>query len=578
MTGLINWSRIRSSRSLIESLNSFLEKVFGTEVREEAQRHYAWGRASPESYEYLRPPGVHRAAKWYAMLQRFKERGYSFDLRFSAEIEEFQKLLAFAYSFDVLIQSNVISLKNSRVKGALLDRDRFESLIYETLIAANYVSNGFDVQLPDLLGEGRVDIHIKKDNVEAYIECKKLRKSERYVDIAIKTMQRIHRRKFSGVIDVTLKKTPTTSKDVENVVKLVERAIEENKDSMLSEYAIVRIQRLPPLLENVYELHIPQPESVEYLISSFYAGIFNGILKIKEPKLLILRDPNRIEKLKRQLLNELRRALEQLRTVTESGTRKIIYMDISEVAGRPVLQLPEFVRVSVGPEIITSHLEAACREWLLKHPHVDTIVLTQLKLYLDTSGLPYVLVLENKPVLSYVAPGWSIETLIIPVPHNAPPEALVNLGVEMVKRGNYRLAELYYRMAINAKPNLKEAWNNLGCLYTNFLGRPDVGLKHLERALELDANHLPALINRAIALAKLGKYDEAFKELDRALKLDPNNPKAWYNKAFLAYCLGRFDEARGYCSKALELDPSYTPAKNLMKSLEETLKRKRQTK
>lgn len=565
--GLIDWSRIRDTRSLIESLSSFLERVFGTEMVREAQKLHARKYLSPESYEYLRLPKVHRAIKWYGMLQRFKERGYSFDLRFSMEIEEFQKLLMFAYSLDTLVQSNIISLENSKVKGALLDCDRFESLIYEITIAANYVSNGFEVRLPDLLGEDRVDIHIRKDSVETYIECKKLRRSEKYVDIAIKTMQRIHRHKFSGIIDVTLKKTPTSSKDVENVVELIEKAVIENKDYVASEYVTISVQRLPPLLENVRELYIPQPESVEYLVSSFYAGIFNGVLKVKEPKLLILRDPNRVEKLKKQLLNQLRRALEQLRTVTESKARKVIYIDITEVVGRPTLQLPELLKITVGPEILASHLEALCREWLLKHPYIDAITLTQLKLYLESLGLPYMLVLENKPVLPYIAPGWSIETLIIPIPRNAPTEALVNLGIEMVKHGNYRLAELYYRMAINAKPNLKEAWNNLGRLYIDFLGRPDIGLRFLERALELDPNYVSALINKAIALAKLGRYHEALDILSKALNLDPYNPKAWYNKALIHYFLGQIRESYMCCLKALELNPQYTYAKELMELL-----------
>ena len=99
-----------------------------------------------------------------------------------------------------------------------------------------------------------------------------------------------------------------------------------------------------------------------------------------------------------------------------------------------MLQLPELIRVAVGPEILASRLESVCREWLLRHPCIDAVVLTQLKLYSDPLGLPYMLILENKPILPYVAPGWSIETLIIPIPRNAPPEALVNLGVEMVKK------------------------------------------------------------------------------------------------------------------------------------------------
>jgi len=46
----------------------------------------------------------------------------------------------------------------------------------------------------------------------------------------------------------------------------------------------------------------------------------------------------------------------------------------------------------------------------------------------------------------------------------------------MVKRGNYRLAAIYYRPALSLNPSLKEVYNNLGRLYTDFLERPDEGL------------------------------------------------------------------------------------------------------
>ena len=233
--------------------------------------------------------------------------------------------------------------------------------------------------------------------------------------------------------------------------------------------------------------------------------------------MLVLRDPGKPARIRRQLLNRLREAYAQLKDV-EAGARRVIYVDVSEVAGRPVLQLPELLRVSTGPEILASHLERVCREWLLRHPGIDAVVLTQPRLCLDEFGIPHFLNLENRVIASYVAPGWAVQTLIVPVPRQGSPGALVNLGVEMVKRGNYRLAAIYYRLALSLNPSLKEAYNNLGRLYTDFLGRPDVGLRYLERALELDLNYVSALVNKGIALAKLGRYREALDALNRAVR------------------------------------------------------------
>ena len=58
-------------------------------------------KGRPEELEYLRPANVHGAAKWYRLINYMKERGYSFDLRFSTEVEEFINLLLFASEFQI---------------------------------------------------------------------------------------------------------------------------------------------------------------------------------------------------------------------------------------------------------------------------------------------------------------------------------------------------------------------------------------------------------------------------------------------------------------------------------------------
>jgi len=45
-------------------------------------------------------------------------------------------------------------------------------------------------------------------------------------------------------------------------------------------------------------------------------------------------------------------------------------------------------------------------------------------------------------------------------------------------------------MALGIKPDMKEAWNNLGRLCTEFLGRSDIGLSYLEEALKLDSTYV----------------------------------------------------------------------------------------
>ncbi|RLE84045.1 MAG: hypothetical protein DRJ41_03815 [Thermoprotei archaeon] len=566
MAMFIDWSSIKDMRSLVELLNDFLTKVFGKELlhKETMKLDLYVPKGKPESLEYLRPVGVHRAAKWHKLLRKLKEHDYSFDLRFSTEIEEFMNLMLFTYSFNLLIQHKVLSLDNSIVRGRLTDKNGFESLLYEVLVASNYTSNKFKVCLLDLLGTGRTDIYARKGGVEVYCECKRLRRKERYVDLAIKLMSEFHREKQSLIVDVELRKKPKSIEDIENLVKLVKRAVEEGKPIEGTE-AVIKVQSLPELIQDVYEISVSKPETIEYLVSAAYVGIFNGVFKVREPKILVIRNPNKAEELEKQLINELRKAVKQLNSV--GNDRRVIYVDISEVAGRPIIQLPEMIKLSMGPELLTSHLGNICRKWLEAHPDIDAIVLTTPKLYTDEFGNPYLINVENQVIAAHIAPGWAIETMILPIPRGASSGILVNLGVEATKKGNYRLAFFYYRKAIEMNPDQKEAYNNLGRLLTD-LGRPDEALKYLNKALELDPNYVFALINRGIALTRLGRYAKAINDLDKALSLNPDNEKIWYNRALIYYIIGQCDEAHKSVLKALDINPNYEAAKKLKELIE----------
>ena len=563
----INWHNIKNQQMFIESLGNFLLNVFGEEfLREGVKKLEMYAPKSiSESFEYLRPLGVHRVVQWYKLIENLKNRGYAFDLRFSAEVEEFMKLILFTFSLDTLIRYNVLSLDNPVVRGALRDKDMFESLFYEILVAANYTLNGFKARMPDLFNEGRIDIYAEKGATKVYCECKKLRRKEFYDDVAIKVLSEIHRRKVSAIIDIELLKKP---KSVDDIVKLVENVIGERR-SVKSEVASIQVTMLPELVEGVFTILTPKPESIEYVVSTAFVGIFNGMLKVKEPKVVIVRDSNKPKEIEKQLNGRMSDALNQLSTV--SNGRKVIYIDVSEVVGKPILQLPELLKLSQGPEVLTSYLEEKIRERLTNHPEVDSVVLTLPKLYIDEFGNPSTLTVENHVVTSYIMTGWTIVIRILPIPPGTSPEVLVNLALETSKKGNYPLAILYLEKAIEMNPNLKEAYNNLGRIL-NDLGRPDEALKYLNTALEIDPKYSSALVNRSISLALLGKYIEALKDLEKAVNLDPNNEKAWYNKALIHYILGHHDEAYKYILKALHINPNYEYAKRLKEQLDKILK------
>jgi tetratricopeptide (TPR) repeat protein len=305
------------------------------------------------------------------------------------------------------------------------------------------------------------------------------------------------------------------------------------------------------------------------MLSSSYVGLFPDGLKVKEPKIIILRNLNKLEELVNKLKNNLKDAYDQLKT-TKDG-RKVVYIDVSKVAGKPILQLPEAMTLNIGPEILLGKLESFTRSWLEQHPVIDATVLTEPKRYVDSMGIPYAITLEQKTISSSVAPGWTTVVSIVPIPKDIPPEDLVNVGVELAKRGHHNMALSCYRKAIKINPSLKEAYNNLGKLMTE-IGRPDEALAYLDKALELDPNYASALVNRGIALATLGRYEEALELFEKSVCLEPDNEKAWYNKAMIHYVLGVYDRAQECIGKALDINPGYMPAQKLKCELERVQK------
>jgi hypothetical protein len=223
---LIDWGSIRDVKSLMASLESFIIRVFGEDyIKDQFSKLKAKPKGVPERLQYVVEPNVHRVAGWWNIIQSFKEHGYSFDLRFSANVEEFMDLMLFSYAFNLLLGSKVVAIDDSRVLGRLKDRDNFSSLVYETLIASNYVSNGFHVEVPDLVStvDRKPDIFAKKGDLEVYGECKNLERNERYSEIAVELSSWLYDNRVNCILDITLPHTPRRE-DKDYVRKIMELA------------------------------------------------------------------------------------------------------------------------------------------------------------------------------------------------------------------------------------------------------------------------------------------------------------------------------------------------------------------
>ncbi|MCR8487786.1 MAG: tetratricopeptide repeat protein [Crenarchaeota archaeon] len=544
-------------------LRSFLEQIFGKEFllseSEKFEQYKPKGKLG--TLRFLTSVNIHRAAKWYRILWDIAGRGCAFDLNYTSEAEEFIYLMLFAYAFNDLVRLRKANLQDSMLLGKLRNREEFESLMYEVLVASNYASNEFEVHLYPKVDNRTLDVFAHKEgSIKVYVECKRLRREEAYNDLAIEVGSWLIEKGLNLMVDVELIKTPKR-----NDVERISNAIKEYIEGRGVEHDIrVQYYPLPEYLHNPLSLQVKGPESIEYVLALSYTRFSEKGVEIKEPKVIVFRNINKHNELIAKIDKSLSMAHDQLKFVRDA--RKVIYIDLTEIIGRQTLLLPELIKLDAGPEILFGKVEEYVRSWLARHADVDAVALTHVKLYTDHMGLPYSVVVENRAVTSYVVPGWTIVTRFIPMPKDSSPEQLTNLGLHFKSLGLYQLSEFYFRKALEERPVLKEAYNNLGNLLRE-LGRVDEALQYFDKALELDPNYTSALINKGIALAEIWKFDEALKYLKKAIDVNPAEPKAHYNIAVMYAMKGDVNSALYHAKKALTLDPNYEEAANLMNYL-----------
>lgn len=98
----------------------------------------------------------------------------------------------------------------------------------------------------------------------------------------------------------------------------------------------------------------------------------------------------------------------------------------------------------------------------------------------------------------------------------------VNLGVLLMRKGDYSEAQTNYARAIELRPKLAEAYINhaASLIYT---GSYSEAVTAIDTAINLGTDKMPeALYNRAIAYDRLQNYKGAYQDLKLALNLRPD--------------------------------------------------------
>ncbi|MBW1811578.1 MAG: tetratricopeptide repeat protein [Deltaproteobacteria bacterium] len=102
-------------------------------------------------------------------------------------------------------------------------------------------------------------------------------------------------------------------------------------------------------------------------------------------------------------------------------------------------------------------------------------------------------------------------------------DALHNLALVYMFRGNLTLAEQHELEALECRPDLVQAVNGLGSIYRSRL-ELDRAAELFSQAVSMDPGYLDARRNLILTMLDLGQPNRAQKHIDRLKILSPGDP------------------------------------------------------
>lgn len=138
-------------------------------------------------------------------------------------------------------------------------------------------------------------------------------------------------------------------------------------------------------------------------------------------------------------------------------------------------------------------------------------------------------------------------------------DALIDSGIESIRRGDYKSAASSLERAAKRDPASASAYCNLGIAYWR-MDDADRAVSALTMAADLDGRDPRILELLGYVLGELGRWHEARAVLKRANDGLPDRPQVLAALARVEYHAGDLGSAREYLEKALDLAPTYAPA------------------
>jgi Flp pilus assembly protein TadD len=113
-----------------------------------------------------------------------------------------------------------------------------------------------------------------------------------------------------------------------------------------------------------------------------------------------------------------------------------------------------------------------------------------------------------------------------------PSDEPLRMGLEQFNRGNFGIAERYFRDAVAKAPKDASAWLGLAASYDR-LGRFDLADRAYQSAIHLVGETIAILNNRGYSYMLRGNLPEARKEFLKAYEREPGNPTILNNLKLL---------------------------------------------
>lgn len=117
------------------------------------------------------------------------------------------------------------------------------------------------------------------------------------------------------------------------------------------------------------------------------------------------------------------------------------------------------------------------------------------------------------------------------------------VGQKQFERGNYGLAERYFRQAVELNPGDLDSWIGLAASYDN-LKRFDLADRAYEQALRIGGRLARILNNHGYSLMLRGEFGRAGAAFGEALALEPANEVVINNMNLLAAAQAKFRHRR----------------------------------